>query len=157
MNVFNENCRVKIPAILYLVRLGYQYLPLSQAIWDKKTNIFTDIFNESLSRLNPDITEYGQKVAFDDLTLALDNEDLGKRFYEMITTNFPVKYIDFEDFGNNSFHVVTELPYINDNEEFRPDITLLVNGMPLVFIEVNKPNNRDGILAERALPFFEKM
>jgi type I restriction enzyme R subunit len=31
---------------------------------------------------------------------------------------------------------------------FRPDITLLVNGMPLVFIEVKKPNNREGILAE---------
>lgn len=33
--------------------------------------------------------------------------------------------------------------------EFRPDITLLVNGLPLVFTEVKKPNNRDGILAER--------
>jgi len=150
MNVFNENCRVKIPAILHLIRLGYQYLPLSQAVWDKKTNIFTDIFNESLSRLNPDITEYGQKMAYDDLSLTLENEDLGKRFYEMIIGILPVKYIDFEDFGNNTFHVVTELPYIQDNDEFRPDITLLVNGLPLVFIEVKKPNNRDGILAERA-------
>ena len=150
MNVFNENCRVKIPAILHLVRSGYTYLPLSQSVWDKKTNIFTDILNDSLSRLNPDITEYGQKMAFDDLSLALDNEDLGKRFYEMITGILPVKYIDFEDFDNNTFHVVTELPYIQDNDEFRPDITLLVNGLPLVFIEVKKPNNRDGILAERA-------
>jgi len=41
------------------------------------------------------------------------------------------------------------LPYVNGDDEFRPDITLLVNGLPLVFIEVKKPNNRDGILAER--------
>jgi type I restriction enzyme R subunit len=26
---------------------------------------------------------------------------------------------------------------------------MLINGMPLVFIEVKKPNNKDGILAER--------
>src|SRR5690606_7895027 len=38
---------------------------------------------------------------------------------------------------------------VKDDEEFRPDITLLINGMPLVFIEVKKPNNREGILAER--------
>ena len=35
-----------------------------------------------------------------------------------------------------------------DDEEFRPDITLLINGMPLVFIEVKKPNNLEGIQAE---------
>lgn len=41
-----------------------------------------------------------------------------------------------------------ELTYKKDDEEFRPDIILLINGMPLAFIEVKKPNNRDGILAE---------
>ncbi|MFP3354553.1 type I restriction endonuclease, partial [Pseudoalteromonas sp. SIMBA_153] len=49
---------------------------------------------------------------------------------------------------NNSFHVVTELTYKKDDEEFRPDIILLINGMPLVFIEVKRPNNKDGVLAE---------
>ncbi|HPJ15971.1 MAG TPA: DEAD/DEAH box helicase family protein, partial [Spirochaetota bacterium] len=52
-------------------------------------------------------------------------------------------------FNNNSFHVVTELTYKNGDDEFRPDITLLINGMPLAFIEVKKPNNHEGILAER--------
>jgi type I restriction enzyme, R subunit len=51
--------------------------------------------------------------------------------------------------GNNSFCVTTELTCKNGDEDFRPDITLLINGMPLVFIEVKKPNNRDGVLAER--------
>ena len=56
---------------------------------------------------------------------------------------------DFEDFDNNSFHVVTELTYKNGDEEFRPDIVLLVNGMALAFVEVKKPNNKDGTLTER--------
>ena len=54
----------------------------------------------------------------------------------------------FRSFSRNSLHVVTELPCRKDDEEFRPDITLLINGMPLVFTEVKKPNNQDGILAE---------
>ena len=79
---------------------------------------------------------------------ALDNEDLGKIFYEKITSKSGIRLIDFENFDNNTFNVVTELPCKNGDEEFRPDITLLINGMPLVFIEVKKPNNQDGIIAE---------
>jgi type I restriction enzyme R subunit len=51
---FNENTRVKIPAILHLCRLGYTYLSLSKATRDESTNIFTDIFAESLVRINRD-------------------------------------------------------------------------------------------------------
>ena len=54
-----------------------------------------------------------------------------------------------ENFHLNTFNVVTELTCKNGEEEFRPDITLLINGMPLAFIEVKKPNNLDGVLAER--------
>lgn len=36
----NENSRVKIPAILHLMRLGYDYLSLKNENWDKQTNIF---------------------------------------------------------------------------------------------------------------------
>ncbi|MGC3500661.1 type I restriction endonuclease, partial [Pseudomonas aeruginosa] len=53
------------------------------------------------------------------------------------------------NFDYKTYHVVTELPCRNGDDEFRPDITLLINGMPLAFIEVKKPNNREGVLAER--------
>lgn len=33
-------------------------------------------------------------------------------------------------------------------DEFRPDITLFVNGLPLCFVEVKKPNNHGGMVAE---------
>jgi type I restriction enzyme R subunit len=52
----NENTRVKIPTILHLVRLGYDYLSLKDAKWDESTNIFTDVFNKSIKRINPDFT-----------------------------------------------------------------------------------------------------
>lgn len=52
---FNENSRVKIPAILHLMRLGYTYIPLNKQNRREDTNIFEDIFIESLQRINPDI------------------------------------------------------------------------------------------------------
>jgi type I restriction enzyme R subunit len=128
--------------------LGYEYLSLSKQTWDESTNIFTDIFKKSIQRLNPELSESDIKRFYDEVALCLENEDLGKAFYEKLIEKSGNRLIDFENFSNNSFNVVTELTYKKDDEEFRPDIILLINGMPLVFIEVKKPNNRDGIIAE---------
>ncbi|MFT4256027.1 MAG: hypothetical protein QM599_03590 [Pseudoxanthomonas sp.] len=40
MNKFNEDSRVKIPALLHLTCLGYRYLSLKDARWDGHANIF---------------------------------------------------------------------------------------------------------------------
>ena len=146
---FNENTRVKIPAILHLTRLGYKYISLSGESWDEETNIFNPIFRESIARINDGIDDEQISRLLQDISLELDNEDLGKAFYERMVSTSGIKLIDFKNFGNNTFHVVTELPCRNKDEEFRPDITLLINGMPLAFIEVKKPNNHEGILDER--------
>ena len=148
--IHNEDSRVKIPAILHLTRLGYTYLSLKNAKWDSDTNIFIDIFQKAIRHLNPGIDENDIDRIYSEISLALENEDLGKAFYEKLVDDSGIRLIDFENFGENEFHVVTELPYKNGEEEFRPDIILLINGMPLVFLEVKKPNNRNGVLDERA-------
>jgi type I restriction enzyme R subunit len=145
---FNEDSRVKIPTILHLIRLGYEYLPLSNQKYDESTNIFTDVFHNSIKRLNPELCDGDITRFYNEVLLCLDNEDLGKAFYEKLTGKSGIRLIDFENFDNNTFNVATELTCKNGDEEFRPDITLLINGMPLVFIEVKKPNNQDGIIAE---------
>ena len=147
---FNEDSRVKIPAILHCMRLGYEYISLkhSDTAIDKETNIFIDIFQKSLSEINPGCNEKEVKKALNELSLTLGNEDLGKSFYERITRKSGLRIINWDKFHQNVFNVVTELTYRNGDDEFRPDITLLINGLPLVFIEVKKPNNKDGILAE---------
>lgn len=145
---FNEDSRVKIPTILHLIRLGYEYLSLSKQTWDESNNIFRSIFHDSIKRINPELTDGDVTRFYDEVALCLENEDLGKAFYEKLINRSGIRLIDFENLDNNSFHVATELTYKKDDEEFRPDIILLINGMPLVFIEVKKPNNQDGILAE---------
>ncbi|WP_395005353.1 type I restriction endonuclease subunit R [Undibacterium sp.] len=146
---FNEDTRVKIPTILHLVRLGYRYLSLKDQTWDLDTNIFPELFSQAIAKINPGIEPDNVARLLEDVKLLLDNEDLGRAFFEKLSDRSNTRLIDFENFGNNSFHVVTELTCQNGDEEFRPDITMLINGMPLVFIEVKKPNNREGVLAER--------
>ena len=146
---FNEDTRVKLPTILHLVRLGYDYLSLKDQQWDIDTNIFPALFRQAIAKINPSVDEGDIARLLTETKLTLDNDDLGQAFYQKLTDRSGTKLIDFENFSNNLFHVITELTCQNGDEEFRPDITLLINGMPLVFIEVKKPNNREGILAER--------
>lgn len=146
---FNENSRVKFPAILHLMRLGYGYIPIKQQIRREDTNIFENIFLESLQKINPDYSKDDFLRLLDEISLELDYEDLGRKFYRRLTSTSGIKLIDFKNFNENKFHVSTELICKNGEEEFRPDITVLVNGMPLVFIEVKNPNNKEGVIAER--------
>ncbi|ATP55718.1 restriction endonuclease subunit R [Pedobacter ginsengisoli] len=147
---FNENSRVKIPALLHLMKLGYQYIPISLQNRREDTNIFEDIFVESLMRINSEVSQEEILRLLDEISLELDYEDLGRRFYQRLTASSGIKLIDFKNFNNNSFHVTAELTAKNGDEEFRPDITILINGMPLAFVEVKKPHNKEGVLAERS-------
>lgn len=152
----NENSRVKIPALVHFTCLGYEYLSLKKYsgsnLIDEDTNIFIDLLCAAINRVNgiEYTLEYTQKLV-NELKLVLDNEDVGKEFYSILLNGYKgIKLIDFQDFAGekNIFHVVTELTYKNGTDEFRPDITTLINGIPLVFLEVKKPNNKNGIKAE---------
>lgn len=145
---FNEDSRVKIPALLHLIRLGFEYIPLNQQNRIESNNIFASIFVNKISAINGITSQEAQRL-LDEINLELDYEDLGKRFYERLTATSGVKLIDFENFDNNDFHVTTELTCKSGDEEFRPDITVLINGMPLAFIEVKKPHNKEGVINER--------
>ena len=50
---FNEDSRVKIPALLHLTRLGFSYLSLKDLTWDESTNIFPTLFRDSIRKINP--------------------------------------------------------------------------------------------------------
>lgn len=145
---FNEDSRVKIPAILHLCRMGFTYIPKNQQQRLEENNIFPSIFKKSISEING-ISDQEAGIVLEEVSLKLKFEDLGRDFYKYLVNTSGIKLIDFQHFNTNTFHVTTELICKNGDEEFRPDITLLINGMPLVFIEVKKPNNREGVLAER--------
>ena len=117
---FNEDSRVKIPSILHLVRLGYEYISLKNQKWDIETNIFVDIFYKSIKKINPNVKDDEISRVYEDLKLSLDNDDLGEVFYKKLIQQSNIKLIDFENFENNSFNVVTELTYKNGDEDSIP-------------------------------------
>ncbi|MGM9764016.1 MAG: type I restriction endonuclease subunit R [Candidatus Cryptobacteroides sp.] len=152
-STFNEATRVQMPAMVHLTRLGYSYFgKISEdkkgVVYDGDTNILIQVFKSQFERLNPNHKNEFEQV-FQDIKRELDNNDLGEAFYKRIKSVSPTKLIDFENISNNTFHFTSEFTCKNENEEFRPDITLFVNGLPLVYIEVKKPNNKEGIVAER--------
>ncbi len=150
MSSFTENTRVQVPAALHLCRLGYSYLD-DISVYEPNTNILSEIFLRSIKRLNPEFTELECQQLLDKIVGVVKNDDLGKDFYSMLSSNSGVKLIDFSNPSNNEWHITTEFTCENveSGDNFRPDITCFINGLPLAFIEVKKPNNHDGILAER--------
>ena len=99
----NEDSRVKLPAIVHRMRMGYQYLSLKDQSWDLDTNIFPDLFKSVIGKINPGIQSAEASRLLDDVKLLLDNEDLGRAFFERLSERSNTKLIDFENFENNSF------------------------------------------------------
>ena len=152
MSKFNEATRVQMPAMVHLTRLGYKYFgKISEEDagknHDPSTNILIEEFEKQFERLNPN-TPITAKQMLQDIRNDLKNDDLGYAFYQRLKAFSPVKLIDFDTPSNNSFYFTAEFTCKNGQDEFRPDITLFVNGLPLVFVEVKKPNNSGGMVAE---------
>ncbi|WQZ53736.1 DEAD/DEAH box helicase family protein [Helicobacter pylori] len=144
---YNEITRVQVPALMHLAKLGYDFIPTNskenKPNLDTATNILIDSFTQSFERLNPNPTK-NAKDALAEMKKRLNYDDLGKRFYEYLLKS-EHQIIDFDNPNNNLYEMMAELPY----KSFRPDITLFINGLPLVNIEVKQPYAEQGIKEEK--------
>lgn len=147
-----EFSRVQIPALVHLTRIGYTYFgkisdDASGKVYDPDTNILLEVFKTQFENLNPEAKgEFNHLL--EDIKKELGDDTLGRKFYERLRAKSPYKLIDYDNPNNNTFHCTAEFTCKNGDDEFRPDITLFVNGLPLVFVEVKQPNNTGGITAE---------
>lgn len=149
---WNEATRVQMPALVHLTRIGYTYFgkiteDMAGSVYDPDTNILIDVFKKQFAELNPG--KAGEAEAMlRQIRQELDNDDIGESFYKRLKSVSPVKLVDFDHPEKNLYHCTAEFTCKRDEDEFRPDITLFINGLPLVFIEVKKPNNVGGMVAE---------
>ena len=145
---FSELTRVQIPAALHLMRLGYTYLPRNGkeiAERDPDTNILVSVFKEQFLKFNNYLTEDDFERELANIKLELDQNDLGRSFFNRLQGQEDAIYIDWEHPEANTFHLALEVTCQNGQDEFRPDIVIFVNGLPLSYIEVKQPNAiRDG-------------
>lgn len=144
---WNEATRVQMPALVHLTRIGYTYFgkiseDMSGSVYDPDTNILIRIFKEQFSKLNPDHAGEAEAM-LRTIRQELDNDDIGESFYKRLKAISPVRLIDFDHPENSTYHCTAEFTCKRDEDEFRPDIALFVNGLPLVFIEVkNRPHTQ---------------
>jgi len=145
---FSELTRVQIPAALHLMRLGYTYLPRNGkeiAERDPDTNILVSVFKEQFLKFSNYLTEEDFERELANIKLELDQNDLGRSFFRRLQGQEDTVYIDWENPEANTFHLALEVTCKNGQDEFRPDIVVFINGLPLSYIEVKQPNAiRDG-------------
>ena len=160
MAVFNEDTRVKIPATIQFMRIGYEYQSLKDIDLHTATRIAMNRFAPAIRRINGKNYSDAEILALvEEIHSVIRNNDMGQAFYNwLIDPQDRIKLIDFDNVENNDFAVVDELIFGKDGAEseregsFRPDINVLINGIPLSFLEVKRPNNEGGIQVE-----FERM
>lgn len=166
---FKEDHISQIPAVQLLQRMGWTYLTPEQALALRGGRaarvILHAVLEEQLRKMNR-IQHKGQTYAFSEGNIqtavqALEefpfdglvrtNERiydllcLGKSLPQMIygdQKSFPLRYIDFDQPGNNVFQCAAEFAVerTGSHETRRPDIVLFVNGIPLAVIECKRPD-----------------
>lgn len=171
---FKEDHISQIPALELLLKLGYVYLSPNEALQlrgDKTTNvILEEVLRSQLKKINSIRVSSSFETYFSDENiekgiLAIKNIPLNEGYinasetvYNTITLgkaleqsiggdkkSFPLKYIDWENPGNNVFHVTEEFSVMRSNvkDHYRPDLVLFINGIPLCIIECKRPDMKE--------------
>ncbi len=170
-----EDLSSLLPAVTLLDKLGYEYLTPSEnlALRGGRTSklILESVLKTQLQKINS-ITFKGKQYAFSDGNIqkavqaladipfdslmntseqVYDLLTLGKSLEQTIdgyTKSFSLHYIDWKHPENNVYHVCDEfvLKRRNSKQTRRPDIVLLVNGIPLAVIECKRPDLKDAAL-----------
>ena len=104
MRNFNEDSRVKFPTIKHLMEMGYQYISfkglefnsegrkviLKEEKVEPQTNILTDRLQQAYLKLNPNRSDEEFNRLLKKIIGVLNNDDLGKQFYQEILLNSDV-------------------------------------------------------------------
>ena len=148
---------------------GYKYLYGPEIAPDGKTPMRTTfeevVLREKLEsavrRLNPSLP----KEVLDDAVktllrigstnLLVDNEQFHELLTQGVTVSVydegeergkPVHLVDFDDPWNNEFTVVNQFTVIENGHNYRPDVVLFVNGLPLVVMELKNAADEDATI-----------
>ena len=120
-------------------------------------NSFSDVIlagrlRDAIHRLNPTIPEVAREEALRKLLLLGSVSLLGnnRTFHRMLRDGVDVEYprtdgsikggkarlVDFSDVRANNWFVVNQFTVIEAQHNWRPDIVVFVNGLPLALIEL---------------------
>ena len=168
-NAYLERNVSQIPAIELLQSMGYTYISPEDCEKQRGSRyhvLLKDILRGQLRRLNR-YTYAGAENEFSaaNIERAMDELDeplvdglvrtsekiydallLGKSYPETVgggkSLSFNLKYIDWDNWDNNLFHVTEEFAVDSRDKrhDARPDIVLFINGIPFAVIECKAPH-----------------
>ena len=168
-DAYLERQSSQIPAIELLQSMGYTYISPEDCEKQRGSRyhvLLKDILRGQLRRLNR-YTYAGAENEFSaaNIERAMDELDeplvdglvrtsekiydallLGKSYPETVgggkSLSFNLKYIDWENWDNNLFHVTEEFAVDSRDKrhDARPDIVLFINGIPFAVIECKAPH-----------------
>ena len=168
-NAYLERNASQIPAIELLQSMGYTYISPEDCEKQRGSRyhvLLKDILRGQLRRLNR-YTYAGAENEFSaaNIERAMDELDeplidglvrtsekiydallLGKSYPETVgggkSLSFNLKYIDWDNWDNNLFHVTEEFAVDSQDKrhDARPDIVLFINGIPFAVIECKAPH-----------------
>ena len=163
--IFNERPESQDRALRELQAMGYQYIPRAEAeqkrghlshvlfpdvmreflasqsfvYRGKQTPFPDDAIGEAIRELDAPLERglmFSSKAIYDRL---IYGKSCDVHLYDGNTQSFDISYIDWEHPENNIWQVTDEFSVERTNGKYaRPDIVLLVNGIPLVVIECKK-------------------
>lgn len=168
-NLYLEDNISKKPALDLLQNMGYTYLTPEECTLQrggKYQVLLKGILRNQLRKINR--FEFGgieQEFSSANIERAIEDLDepltdgliktsekiyealmLGRSYQETVgagkVLSFDLKYIDWDNFENNVFHVTEEYIVTSHDGEHtvRPDIVLFVNGIPFAVIECKAPH-----------------
>lgn len=133
---YQEDRKVKIPAAIHFLRLGYDYQSNHESQKNNSFNYDVNICKkrfEILKNINhKDFTTEEINSIISEISETINKNDNGKQFFDwLINPKHRVKLVDFDYIYNNNFAIIPELPFYNqdNSKSFRPDITILINGI----------------------------
>ena len=167
-DLYLEDNVSKYPAIELLCKMDYTYIPPEECEAERgsKYNVLLkNILRNQLRKINQfEFCGITYKFSADNIEKAISDLDipltegliktservydllmLGKSYPEKLadgsTKSFDLKFIDWDHFENNVFHVTEEYACESWDKEHnaRPDIVLFVNGIPFAVIECKAP------------------
>lgn len=162
MSTFNENV-VEQAALEYFAELGYRRLhgpDIASGEPGAERESYEDVVlwgrvRDALRRINPDadVALVAEAVKTVQRAESQSPIDENARLHKLITEGVPVEHrgddgllrttrlwlVDFEEPGNNDWVAVNQFTIVENGKNRRPDVLVMVNGLPLALLELKNP------------------
>lgn len=153
MQSFNEKSTVEEYIIEKLKEKGWTYIPSPELLRTEHSEpLLLDRLDVAIKRLNDDVLFEQEDIdnVINELRLRTSGIEGLKHILRLLKYGVPlklkkekklkyIKLIEHENIKKNDFIVTNQAIYRGAKEFIKPDITLYVNGIPLVVIECKNP------------------